>query len=156
MPDDSTALDEVERSILDRIQTDARNTTNAELSDAVDVSATTIGQRITDLEERGVILDYHAQIDYAQAGFPHHIMLCCTVDPAIRHETAADLVEEPGVVNVVELISGEENLLVEVVGRTRQEVVDAIIEIEGNGATVARTEMINDVWRQPFDDFGPD
>lgn len=156
MAGDSTALDELEREILYRLQCDARNVTNAELSDAVGVSATTIGQRIDDLEERGVIKTYHTMVNYETSGFPHRILLFCTVDPADRHTAADDIIDQYGVISVRELISGDRNLHVEIVGRTREEIVDTIAAIETCGIDVADSEMIKNETRNPFDSFRPD
>ncbi|GAB3666755.1 Lrp/AsnC family transcriptional regulator [Halopiger thermotolerans] len=156
MSGDSTDLDELERNILYRLQRDARNVTNASISDAIGVSATTVGQRIDDLEERGVIKTYHTMVDYETGGFPHRILLFCTVDPVDRHDAMDEVIDHHGVISVRELISGDRNLHVEVVGRTRDEVVDTIADIESIGVDVEDSEMIKAETREPFDDFQPD
>lgn len=155
MADDSTVLDEVERRILYHLQRDARNTTNAEISDRVGVSATTVGQRIGDLEERGIIKTHHTMVDYERSGFPHRILLFCSVDPNDRRRIADDIIERRGVTSVRELISGDRNLHVEVVGRTRDELVETIAAIESDGVAVEDSELIKTERRQPFDDFRP-
>lgn len=153
MSDDSTALDEVERNILYHLQTDPRNITNAEISDRIGVSATTVGQRIDDLEARGIIRTYHTMVDYERSGFPHRLLLFCTVDLNDRRDIADELVEQHGVTSVRELITGDQNLHVEIVGRTREEIVDTITAIEADGVTVVDSELIKSERRRPFDDF---
>ncbi|SDQ62113.1 Lrp/AsnC family transcriptional regulator [Natronobacterium texcoconense] len=156
MVDETTALDEVERSILYHLQEDARNVTNAEISEAVGVSATTVGQRIADLEERGIVDTYHTMVDYERSGFPHRILLFCSVHPDDRHDAADDVIDVHGVISVRELITGNRNLHVEIVGRTREEIVDTISAIEHNGIAVEDSELIKNESRRPFDDFDPD
>lgn len=156
MADDSTALDEVDREILHYLQSDARNTTNADISEEVGVSATTVGQRISDLQDEGVIQTFHTMVDYEAGGFPHRLLVFCTVDPADRHEAADALLEQHGVISVRELITGECNMHVEVVGRSRQEVVETIGAIGDHGVDVVDSEMVKNEIRRPFDDFRPD
>ena len=153
MGDSPTALDEVDRKILYHLQEDARNTTNTDLSDVVGVSATTIGQRIDDLEEDGTIQTYEAMLNYEQAGFPHRILLLCSVDPADRQEAADAIIDQHRVVSVRELISGEQNLHVEIVGRSRDEAVRSITAIEEAGVNVETSELIKSESRNPFDEF---
>lgn len=156
MPDDQSHLDEIERRILYLLQDDARNTTNSEISDELDVSATTVGQRIDALEDEGIIKNYSAAIDYEKVGFPHRILLFCTVDPSERHETAVAIADERGVTNVRELITGNRNLHVEIVGRTRDEIVEEITAIEKQGVKVEKSEMVKNEFSPPLDEFGPD
>jgi|AntDeeMetagen134_2_1112570.scaffolds.fasta_scaffold05149_4 DNA-binding Lrp family transcriptional regulator len=156
MPNNSIPLDETERAILYYLQNDARNITNAEIADKIDVSATTVGQRINDLEDRGIIQNYHTMVDYERGGFPHRILLLCTVQPDNRAEAADDVIDIDGVISVRELITGEENLHVEIIGHTREEVVDTISNIEQVGIEVVDSEIIKNECRQPFDSLKPE
>lgn len=148
-------LDEIEQAILYHLQADARNVTNTEISEHVDVSATTVGQRIADLEARGIIENYHTMVDYERSGFPHRILLRCTVPPDDRRETADELIDQHRVISVRELIAGNRNLNVEIVGHTRDELVETIATIERAGATVVDSEIIKNELRRPFDGFQP-
>jgi len=51
-------LDNVDRGILHELQVDARNRTAQEIADKVDVSASTVRNRIEALEANGVIEGY--------------------------------------------------------------------------------------------------
>lgn len=155
MADDTITLDDIDRAILYELQIDARNTTNAEISEKVGVSATTVGQRIENLEDSGIIVTYHTMVNYERAGFPHRVLLFCTVHPDDRYDAADEILHFQGVISVRELISGECNLHIEAVGRTRDEIVETISTIEKNGVDVIDTEMIKNEWRQPFDNFDP-
>lgn len=155
MAHDGTSLDDVDRAILYHLQEDARRTTNADISDALDVSATTVGQRIADLEERGVIVTHESRVDYERAGFPHRLLLFCTAEQAARPPVAEEVLDLHGVIDVRELVTGEHNLHVEIVGRTRDEIVDTIASIEDNGVEVAESELVKNEYSQPFDHFRP-
>lgn len=62
-------LDDIDSSILQLLQQDARNQTTVEMADVLPVSDQTIRNRISILEEQGVIDGYVPVIDYAEAGF---------------------------------------------------------------------------------------
>lgn len=152
MPD-RIEMDDVDRRILFELQCDARHLTNAEISEQVGVSATTVGQRIDNLQDAGVIQGYHTSLDYEKAGFPHHVLLLCTVPPTNRFEATENIIDIRGVVRVQELIKGEQNIHVEIVGRTREEIVETIGAIEESGIDVAGSEMVKTEHLQPFDDL---
>lgn len=59
----SLTLDEVDRGILYVLQQDARNTTISEIASEVDVSASTVRNRIDDMEAEGIIEGYYPKID---------------------------------------------------------------------------------------------
>jgi len=88
--------------------------------------------------------------------FPHRILLLCTVQPDNRAEAADDVIDIDGVISVRELITGEENLHVEIIGHTREEVVDTISNIEQVGIEVVDSEIIKNECRQPFDSLKPE
>jgi len=61
---DDEHLDEIDRRILSLLQEDARNNTNAAISEAVGVSPSTVGNRIARLEAQDIVQGYHPNIDY--------------------------------------------------------------------------------------------
>jgi len=60
-------LDEVDRGILFVLQRDARNITIQEITKKVEVSASTVRNRISKLEDTDIIEGYSPQINYEQA-----------------------------------------------------------------------------------------
>lgn len=58
------ALDDVDRGLLHLLQLDARNNTTAEMAEQVDVSATTVSNRIQQMEEENIIDGYAPKIMY--------------------------------------------------------------------------------------------
>lgn len=75
-------LDETDRGILYLLQQNARETTAAEIAEAVGVSAGTVRNRIDRLEEQGVLEGYIPDIDYETAGFELHIFHVHVRNPA--------------------------------------------------------------------------
>jgi DNA-binding Lrp family transcriptional regulator len=71
-------LDNVDRGILHELQVDARNRTAQEIADKVDVSASTVRNRIEELEADGIIEGYHPKIDYEAADLPLQILFVCS------------------------------------------------------------------------------
>ncbi len=58
---------DLDTRILRALREDARRS-NRQLARELDVAATTIGKRLADLEERGVIRGYRADVDYRKLG----------------------------------------------------------------------------------------
>lgn len=58
---------DLDRRILRALQEDARRS-NRQLARELDVAATTVGNHLADLEERGVIRGYRADVDYRKLG----------------------------------------------------------------------------------------
>ncbi len=147
-------LDDVDRGILHLLQEDARNMTTTEIGDAVGVSASTVGNRLQRLEESGVIRGYHPQIDYHDAGFPLRVLFICTASIPEREELAAEALDAPGVVNVKEIMVGVQNLHVEAVATTREDVTTIGKKLDEIGLDVVDELLVKDELRQPYDHFG--
>lgn len=60
---DDNPLDDVDRSILHQLQLNARQT-DTEIAEKVDVTSTTVRNRLDKLEGKGVIRGYHPEINY--------------------------------------------------------------------------------------------
>ncbi len=147
-------LDEVDRRILHELQKDARNNTTKELSEKVDVSATTVGNRIRRLEEDGVIVGYHPQLDYAKTGLELHLLITGEVDVEERARLTEAALDVTGVVTVQEVLTGVENLLVEAVAPEVASVTRITSEIEELGIDVKNTQILGARHVRPFDRFG--
>lgn len=145
----SDVLDEVDRAILFQLQQDARHNTNAEIADRIGVSPSTVGKRISQLEENGVIKGYQPKIDYEQAGFPLHVLFICTAPITDRESLVRETLEIDTVVNVQEMMTGQRNVLIEVVGRTNDDITDAARTIDGLGYTVTDEILKRAEYPQP-------
>ena len=147
-------LDRTDRAILYLLQTDARELTNTEISDRVDVSPTTVGERISRLKATGVLKTCHTEIDYEKAGIPYYLHLSCSTSTSDRSELASTAIQQSGVVTVKELLSGDQNLHVEIVGTSNEGVAETIRDLETAGIEIHDVELIKEAHRRPFDGFG--
>lgn len=114
-------LDEVDRALLALLQSDARRSAT-DIGDRLGVSDTTVLNRIERLEDEGVLVDYRAVVDYERGGFHRPFLFSCTVPIADREAMAERVLQVPGVVRVVERMTGHENLLVEAVGEEAEDL----------------------------------
>ncbi|WP_435151593.1 Lrp/AsnC family transcriptional regulator [Haladaptatus sp. DFWS20] len=149
-------LDDVDRGILHLLQEDARNTTTTEIGDAVGVSASTVGNRLQRLEDEGIINGYHPQIDYHNADFPLRVLFICTAPIPDREELAERALDVEGVVNVKEIMAGVENVHVETVAPSRDDVTAVGKSLNDIGLDVVNEVLVKSEYVQPFDHFGRD
>lgn len=151
---ESHTLDKVDRAILFHLQENARHNTNAEIADRIGVSPSTVGKRITELEEKGVIKGYRPEIDYERAGFPLHVLFVCTAPITDRDSLIEETLGIDTVVNVQEMMTGQRNVLIEVVGRTNDDITRAARTIDGLGFTVTDEILKRAEYPQPSIVFG--
>jgi DNA-binding Lrp family transcriptional regulator len=96
-------LDDLDRQILYQLQADARRTSSGDIAERMDVSSSTVRNRIARLEEQGVIRSYHADVDYERAGFQLYTQIVCTAPIPERETLAETALEVSGVVEVQEV-----------------------------------------------------
>lgn len=149
-------LDEVDRGILHLLQLDARANSPPEIADKLDVSANTVRNRIDRLEHNGVITGYHPHIDYEQAGYQLRVIIGATVPVADRKEHANDALSVNGVIRVIEVLSGHDNLAVEVVAEDSDDLTQIVAELEALGLTIQDEWFVKNDRVQSFDHFGID
>ena len=147
------SLDAVDRGILFALQRDARNVTIAEIAGEVDVSASTVRNRIARLEERGVIQGYFPKIDYERASYPLHIMFVCTAPAKERSELARDAIEARGVVDVREMLTSTRNIYIEVVATDTSDLAEVTDELSGLGFEIVSSEIITNHHVRPWAEF---
>lgn len=145
----SPKLDEVDRAILHALQEDARHNSNADISDRVSVSASTVGKRIARLEEEGIIKGHRSEIDYEEAGFPLHVLFICTAKIAERATLIEQTLELKGVINVRELMTGEGNVHIEVVGSTNDDITHIAHALDEMGYRVSDEILMRAEYNQP-------
>jgi DNA-binding Lrp family transcriptional regulator len=146
-------VDEIDRQILSLLQEEARNNTNAEISDRVGVSPSTIGKRIKRLEEAGIIKGYHPDIDYDRAGLPLRVLFICTTPITDRSDLIQRAIQLPGVVNVKELMNGRENVHIEVVGDHNDEITRLATAIDDLGIAINEEVLVKNDYPQPASIF---
>ncbi|KAB1188986.1 MULTISPECIES: Lrp/AsnC family transcriptional regulator [Haloferax] len=146
-------IDDVDRAILHALQEDARNLSSSDIAERSGTSDSTVRKRIKRLEEKEVIKGYHAAIDYQNSGFPFKMLLFCTAPIPKRGKMIQDILSINGVVSVQELVTGEKNLLVTVVGKNDDDVTPVAQELLDLGLTVADEVLVRTHKTTPFGGF---
>ena len=152
MGDDS--IDEVDRAILYYLQQDARRSFS-DIADELDVSSNTVRNRISDMEEAGVISGYHAAVNYDTAGVQHHYIFFCTVAVSKREELAGEVRQLPGVVEVITLMTGQNNVIIIGAGDEKDAMTELAYTVDELGLTIEHEHLIRDFARQPYSGFEP-
>lgn len=150
-PDD---LDSVDKGILYLLQQDARKHTTEEIGEKVGVSSSTVANRISKLEDRGVITGYHPIIEYEETGMGHHLLVIATVPLTDQEKMVDELVSVPGVVSVRELMTNNRNLSIELVGKNKREIEKSVGELDSLGVDIERMELLKGVRQFPYNHFG--
>ncbi|EMA59144.1 Lrp/AsnC family transcriptional regulator [Halorubrum lipolyticum] len=151
MADD--AIDDVDRAILYALQEDARNTSSGDIAERAGTSDSTVRKRIQRLESDGVIKGYSAEVDYQKSGHPLRMLLYCTASIPERGDLLPDILAIDGVVSVQELVTGEQNLLVTVVGESDDDITPVAQELLDMGLTVADEVLVRSHETTPFGEF---
>lgn len=149
---DSSPLDAVDQAILFHLQRDGRCAIT-DIADAVDVSDNTVRNRIRKMEEEDVIRDYQVNVSYDNAGIQHLFMFVCTARVAERAQLVRDVGEFAGVVEVISLMTGNENVYVIAAARDKDDVTELAYDIEELGLRIEREHLISDHDRQAFSGF---
>ena len=149
----SVALDDVDRGILFALQRDARNTTIAEIADEVEVSASTVRNRLDRLEEIGVIEGYYPKINYEKAAFPLYVLFICSAPANERESLAREALETIGVVDVREMLTSTRNLYVEAVATDTQDLTEISNALASRGFEVESSEIIANHHARPWSHF---
>ena len=149
----SRGLDNVDQGILFHLQRDARNTTTEEIAETVGVSASTVRNRISQLEDDGIIRGYHPEIDYEAANLPLRVLFVCTAPATKQAEFVQTILAVQGVVDVREMLVGKRNIYVEVVGTSTQDITRITDTLHDSGVTIESSEIMRERHMQPFDHF---
>ena len=147
-------LDNVDKGILYLLQEDARTYTTTDIGEKVGVSSSTVGNRINKLQDMGVIQGYHPLIDYEKAGLGHHLLIGATVPFEDQEEIVDEIVSVPGVVNVRELLSNNDNLEIVLVARDTQDIEASVEKLNSHGVDIERIDMLKRERENPYNHFG--
>ncbi|ESS05485.1 MAG: transcriptional regulator, AsnC family [uncultured archaeon A07HB70] len=146
-------VDDVDEAILHALQQDARNTSSGDIAERTGTSGSTVRKRIQRLESDGVVKGYSAEVDYARSGYPLRMLLFCTASIPERGDLIPDVLGIDGVVAVQELVTGEQNLLVTVVGESDSDITPVAQALLEMGLTVADEVLVRSHETTPFGRF---
>lgn len=148
-------IDEIDKRILFHLARDARRTSAPDITQDLDVSAATIRNRIKQLEERGVIRGYHANIDYEKTGGKLTYLFICNTDTPHREYLAREALDVPGVIHVREVMSGRRNLHVEAIGEDKREITRIGRDLSNMGLVIEDEALVQRDYHHPYQPFGP-
>ncbi|GAD52380.1 transcriptional regulator, AsnC family [Halarchaeum acidiphilum MH1-52-1] len=149
-------LDEIDKRILYRLAEDARNTSAPMIAEEVNVSGATIRNRIAQLEDKGIIDGYHADINYERAGNRMRNLLICTAPIPERETLAKKVLNVPGVVDVRELLTGRNNIHVVAIGADTDDLTAVSRRLTEMGLEVEDEHILHMADTAPLDEFGPE
>jgi len=152
----SYRIDEIDERILYYLGRDARNTSAPMIAEQVDVTPATVRNRIQQLEANGIIRGYHAEIDYESTNGKVTTQFTCTAPVSERSSTANEALSTPGVVNVRELLAGQENLVITAVGADTDDINRIAQQLSGLGLTIDREDIVRNETTQPYQSFAPE
>ncbi|KAB1194499.1 AsnC family transcriptional regulator [Haloferax sp. MBLA0076] len=147
------SLDNIDHGILYALQRDARNTTTAEIAEEVEVSASTVRNRIEKLEQVGIIEGYYPKIDYELANFPLHVLFVCNANPMEREKLAAAAIEVQGVIDVREMLTSTRNLYIETVATDTRNLTTITNKLASMELEVLSSEIITSHHVRPWAEF---
>ena len=151
----SQEIDRTDMAILYLLQENARNHTTEAIAEKVGVSSTTVGTRIRNMEEEGIIKGYNPVINYERIGFDHHYVAICTVPLETHEEYTKEIIENvSGVVRVRKYLTTTQNLSVEIVSFNREKFEKSLGELIDLGININRFELVNSEESCPFNHFG--
>ncbi|MEF8885163.1 MAG: Lrp/AsnC family transcriptional regulator [Haloarculaceae archaeon] len=149
-------FDEIDRRIVYELSREARHTSAPDIAEQVGVSPPTVRNRIGRLESEGVIRGYHAQIDYEKLGGRLTNLFLCTASATDRKRFAERVLEVPGVVNVREVMTGDEDLHVVAVGSDMADIRRIAREIAALGVHIDDEDLLYREHFRPYTPFATD
>lgn len=149
-------LDDIDKRTIYRLTEDSRNVTAPDIADEVNVSAGTIRNRIKGLEENGIIKGYHAHVDYERGEGLLTDLFMCSTSVTDRQKLAKQVLQIPGVVNVREIMTGQEDLRVKAVGKGTEDLTRIAHAITELGIDIEDEELIQREYFQPYQPYGPE
>lgn len=149
-------IDTIDERIIYRLTEEARHTSAPDIAEEVDVSPPTIRNRIRRLEDRGIIKGYHAHVDYEALDGRLTNLFSCTTKATDRSRFARRVLDIAGVVGVREVMTGQEDLQVTVVGEDTNDIRRIAQEISALGVDIEDEDLVHREHFQPYAAFGPE
>lgn len=146
-------LDDLDRRIVHSLQQDARKTSASEIAERAGVSASTVRNRIQNLEEAGILTGYRPEVNYEAASYQLRTLIVCTAPIPDREALAKKALEVPGVVAVREVMTGTENVHVEAVGSDGDDLSRIGRDLDELGLEVVDEDLIRNEYECAFHGF---
>ncbi|WP_222912709.1 Lrp/AsnC family transcriptional regulator [Natrinema sp. SYSU A 869] len=149
-------LDDIDRRIIYAVMDDARNISAPTIAEEVNVSPGTIRNRISNMEEHGIITGYHANVDFEQADGRLTNLYMCNAPVSEREMIARQAQVINGVINVRELMTGRRNLHVLAVGENTSDLRRIARSLSDLGLEIEDEVLVQNETRHAYAPFGSD
>ena len=146
----SYRIDNVDKRLLRQLQENARHTA-IELAEKIGVSDNTVHNRMERLEEAGIITGYTATVDHGRTGLSLFFLFVCTARISERSTVAAEALALPQVVEVTEVMSGEQNLLIKVYGAGDEDITRVAEQLDDLALEINDEKLIKTEHTRPLD-----
>ncbi|HJS57935.1 MAG TPA: Lrp/AsnC family transcriptional regulator [Vicinamibacteria bacterium] len=137
-------LDAVDRRLVEVLSRDGRRSA-ARLATELGISRQAVAQRIRELERRGVIRGFRADIDASALGLTVRAQIRLTLNPGLRRgerEVLKRLLADPKV-RAVHRVSGEDCFVAQVVTRRIEDVTAILAGLQATRALAgSRTSFV--------------
>lgn len=134
-------METLDRQIVALLTEDGRMSF-ADLGRRVGLSTSAVHQRVKRLEERGLIIGYRAEVDYAAVGLPLTALISVVpFDPAAEDDIPQRLAHIPQIVSCWS-VAGDENYVLLVRVPTPQDLEALIAEIREAGSCSTNTTVV--------------
>jgi Lrp/AsnC family transcriptional regulator, leucine-responsive regulatory protein len=140
-------LDDINRDLLDLLQTDGRMSFK-ELGDRIGLTAPAVAERVRKLEDAGVIKGYRAVVDYEALGFP--ILSIVRVKAPIAGRAVDEKIA--ALPNVIEAnrVTGSDSHVIRARLRTTRDIEDLLADVWEDGETITNLVTSSPVPRRPM------
>ncbi len=146
-------LDTLDKRILYELQQDARNISSGDIARKMDVSPSTVRNRLHELEDTGVIRGYQLDIDYEKAGFQLYTKIICTAPIGEREDLARESLDVPGVTAVREIMTGEGNIYINAIARNHDDLSRIERELTDLGVVISDDHLIRNEYACSYHGF---
>jgi DNA-binding Lrp family transcriptional regulator len=137
-------LDAKDEGIIRLLRADSRASTKS-IADALDMPRVTVHDRIRRLLERGIVRRFTVELDRQKAGWPLHAYILANWfgerGQTDRREVAESICELPFVVGC-HIVTGQWDLMIEVIARGMEELGDSILDELSAIAGVGHTQTL--------------
>jgi DNA-binding Lrp family transcriptional regulator len=146
-------LDELDQRIIYELQMDARHTSANDIAEKCDVSPSTIRKLIQKLEDSDIIQGYHPEVSYKSAGYQLQTLIIGTAPIPEREQLAKEALEIEGIIAVREVMTGQENLHIEVIGNDDDDLSRIGRDLDALGITIEDEDLIRNEYESPYNNF---
>ncbi|MFB6284181.1 MAG: Lrp/AsnC family transcriptional regulator [Halobacteria archaeon] len=146
-------LDGIDRYIIYQLQKDARHTSSSDIAEKMDISPSTVRNRIKRLEDEDVINGYQADVNYEKIGYQLYTLIVCTASIPEREELARKALSVTGVVDVQEVMTGDGNVIVTAVGDDGDDLARIGRDLSSIGLKVVDEDVIRNHYTHPYHKF---